>query len=63
MNIKRMKIYIKIFSKGSRKVKIIKIIGHNIINTENLKTIKHHIFLKKHYVFLLFTVVMNIKKS
>ena len=48
MNIKRMKIYIKIFSKGSRKVKIIKIIGHNIINTESLKTLKYHIFLKKH---------------
>ena len=33
------------------------------INTENLKQLKHHIFLKKHYVFLLFTVsvVMNTK--
>ena len=32
------------------------------INTENLKQLKH-VFLKKHYVFLLFTVsvVMNMK--
>ena len=34
------------------------------INTENLKKLKYHIFLKKHKVFLLFTVsvVMNMKE-
>ena len=33
------------------------------INTENLTTLKHHIFFKKHYILLSFTlsVVMNIK--
>ena len=33
------------------------------INIENLKTLKYHIFLKKHKPLLLFTVsvVMNIK--
>ena len=34
------------------------------INIENLQTLKYHIFLEKHKLFLLFTVsvVMNIKK-
>ena len=34
------------------------------INIENLKTLRYHIFFKKHQIFLLFTVsaVMNIKK-
>ena len=34
------------------------------INIENLENLKYHIFLKKHFVFLLFTasVVMNMKK-
>ena len=33
------------------------------INVENLKTLKYHILLKKHHIFLLFTVIliMNIK--
>ena len=35
-----------------------------VINIENLKKLKHHIFSKKHQVFLLFTisVVININK-
>ena len=35
------------------------------INIENLRKLKYHIFLKKHYVFLMFTVsvVMNMKKN
>ena len=34
------------------------------INIEHLKTLKYHIYLKKHDVFTLFavSVVMNIKK-
>ena len=35
-----------------------------VVSIENLKTLKYHMFLKKHEVFLLFvvSVVMNVKK-
>ena len=58
---KNDKIILKHFHANLNKLKCIVILAKNM---NNLKKRKYHIFLKRHWVFLLFTVsvIMNIKK-